>query len=173
MRREIIEWAKAIVISLISALIITTFVKPTVVQQDSMQNTLENNDFLILSRLLYKLNKPEGGDIIVFKLNQKSSKDKSKLLIKRVIAIPGDEITISDGKVIKNGEILNEAYIKTDYTEGNINLIIPGGKIFVLGDNRGNSADSRDPDIGLIDMKDIVGKAFVRLYPFNRLGLLY
>lgn len=172
MKKEILEWIKTIILSLIIALIITTFVKPTIVKNYSMVPTLDENNFLIVNRLLYKQGTPSRGDIIVFKSPLKTETGKDKLLIKRVIALPGEEIVISEGEVFINGEKLQEPYLVDDYTIGEVNRLIPEGKIFAMGDNRNNSLDSRDDVLGLVDMDDIIGKAFLRLYPFNRIGFL-
>lgn len=172
MRKEIVEWIKTIVLSLVIALIITTFVKPTIVKNYSMSPTLDENDFLLINRLLYKCSTPRIGDIIVFKSHLKTSTGGDKLLIKRVIACPNDKIVIEDGKVYVNGKLLEEDYLGEVYTDGKINMVVPEGKIFVMGDNRGNSLDSRDTAVGLIDIKDIMGKAFIRLFPFNKIGFV-
>lgn len=172
MKNEIIEWVKTFIVSLIIALIITTFIKPTIVKNHSMSPTLEENDFLIINRLLYKRNAPERGDIVVFKSNLRTETGKQKLLIKRVIAIPGDEIMITEGETYINGNKLKESYIADGYTVGNVDLVVPENEIFVMGDNRGSSLDSRDGILGLVDFNTIIGKAFIRLFPFNRIGLL-
>lgn len=172
MKNEIIEWIKTIILSLVIALIITTFVKPTIVKNYSMSPTLQENDFLIINRFLYKRSAPKRGDIVVFQSNLKTDNGKDKLLIKRVIAVPGDEIIIKEGQVYVNGTMLEEDYIPETYTEGDVNTIVPENKVFVMGDNRGNSLDSRDEILGLVDFDVIMGKAFVRLFPFNKIGLL-
>jgi len=172
MKNEIIEWIKTIILSLVIALIITTFVKPTIVKNYSMSPTLQENDFLIINRFLYKRSAPKRGDIVVFQSNLKTDNGKDKLLIKRVIAVPGDEIIIKEGQVYVNGTMLDEDYIPETYTEGDVNTIVPENKVFVMGDNRGNSLDSRDEILGLVDFDVIMGKAFVRLFPFNKIGLL-
>lgn len=172
MKDEVLEWVKTIVVSLVIALVITTFIKPTIVKNYSMSPTLEENDFLIINRFLYKRGTPERGDIVVFRSNLKTETGKQKLLIKRVIALPGDEIIIADGKIYLNGSELEEDYIKNDYTMGEVDLVVPENEIFVMGDNRSNSLDSRDGILGLVDFNAIMGKATVRLFPFNRIGLL-
>lgn len=175
MKKEILEWVKTILLSVVIALIITTFIKPTIVRQESMSPTLNEYDFLIINRFLYKQGTPKRGDIVVFKSDLKTSLGQNKLLIKRVIAIPGDELLIQEGVIYLNGKMLEEDYISV-YTDGksveNVPITIPEGKIFAMGDNRGNSMDSRDQAIGLVDIDDIVGEAFLRLFPFNRIGFL-
>lgn len=172
MNNELVEWIKTIIISLIIALVITTFVKPTIVKNYSMSPTLEENDFLIINRFLYKRSAPKRGDIVVFESNLKTENGKDKLLIKRVIGLPGEKVVINEGQVYINDILLEESYIPNVYTEGEINLVVSENTAFVMGDNRGNSLDSRDDIVGLIDFDLVMGKAFVRLFPFNKIGLL-
>ncbi len=172
MKKEIFEWVKTIIISLIIALLITTFVKPTIVKHYSMQPTLDENDFLIINRILYTRGEPERGDIVVFESNQYDFEGNQKLLIKRVIGLPGEEIQITGGRVYINGEELIEEYLDDRYTNGNVHLEIPENRLFVMGDNRNNSLDSRNDELGLVDTEDIVGKAFIRLFPFSDAGVV-
>ena len=169
------EWLKDISISIICAAVILTFIKPTIVKEHSMENTLHENDYLFISRQAYTLfGDVERGDIIIFPSQLKTSGGKAKTLIKRVIAIPGDTIAIVDQKVILNGEVLEEDYIKDGYTDTELEeMKIPAGKIFVMGDNRQNSSDSRSKSVGLVDIDSILGKAVFRLFPFSRIGGLY
>ncbi|HZX21524.1 MAG TPA: signal peptidase I [Clostridia bacterium] len=172
MKDEMIEWVKTVIISLVIALLITTFIKPTIVKNYSMSPTLNENDFLIINRFLYKRGEPKRGDIVVFRSNLRTDMGKQKLLIKRVIAVPGDKIVINEGKTYINDSELEEDYIAEEYTVGDIDLIVPENEIFVMGDNRGNSLDSRDGILGPVDFSTVIGKAFVRIFPFNRIGLL-
>jgi len=170
MKEEIFEWIKTIAISILIALVITAFIKPTMVQGQSMEPTLWENDLLIINRLLYNKEEPVRGDIVVFESNQLDEEGKPKLFIKRIIGLPGEEIVINDGKVYINKDILSEEYLEQDYTHGDIKETIPGNKLFVIGDNRSSSMDSRNPEIGIIDFDDIIGQAVIRLYPFAGLG---
>ncbi len=172
MKKEIWEWVKTIVISLLIALVITTFMKPTIVKHYSMQPTLDENDFLIINRLLYTRGTPQRGDIIVFESNQEDINGDQKLLIKRIIGLPGEEIAIRGGQVYINDELLTEPYLEEDYTHGNVHQMIPEDHLFVMGDHRNNSLDSRNEDLGLVHIEDIVGKAFVRLFPFSEIGTI-
>jgi len=172
MKKEIFEWIKTIVISILVALMITAFVKPTIIQGFSMEPTLSENDLLIINRFLYNRGEPQRGDIVVFESNQLDDDGNHKLYIKRIVGLPGEKIEISAGKVYINSQILSEEYTAENYTHGNIHETIPNNKLFVIGDNRGNSMDSRNPEIGLIDFEAVVGKAFMRLYPFAELGKL-
>jgi len=167
------EWIKDILVAILIAVIIMQFIKPTIVKECSMQPTLYENNFIILSKQAYLFDKPERDDIIVFHTNLKTQTGQEKLLIKRIIGLPGDTISIADGKVTINGKVLDEPYTKEPYTSGYVdNLVIPDDSLFVMGDNRQNSADSRDPKVGLVKIDDILGKAVLRLYPFSKFGLL-
>lgn len=170
--KTIWEWIKTIAISLVIALIITTFIRPTLVKGYSMYPTLEENDYLIIERIPYTTHEPSKGDIIVFKSTLTQEDGKEKDLVKRVVGLPGDKIKVADGKVFVNDVELKENYINGDFTDGYIDTIVPDGFIFAMGDNRPNSLDSRDPRVGFVKIDDIIGKAFVRLYPFNKIGLL-
>lgn len=172
-KKEIIEWVKTIVYPVIIALIITIFVRPTIVKEFSMYPTLEENNYLILNKAVYMISEPKFKDIVVFKSDLETKDGKRKNLIKRVIGVPGDTIEIKDGIVYRNGNALKESYINGDYTPGYIEpTVIPEGKLFVMGDNRPNSIDSRDERVGLVDIDAVVGKAFLRLFPFNKIGFV-
>ncbi|MCL2437389.1 MAG: signal peptidase I [Clostridiales bacterium] len=167
-------WIKDILIACVIALLVMAFIKPTIVQESSMQPTLYTNNYIFLSRQAYLLSEPSAGDIVVFNSDLRTADGNNKLLIKRVIAVPGDRVTIADGNVYINGELQEEPYLYENETSGNIdNLIVPEGKVFVMGDNRRVSIDSRSEQVGSVPVSDIVGRAFFRLYPFNRIGMLH
>lgn len=183
MKKEIIEWIKSLLLALVLGFIITSFVRGTRVYGSSMVPTLRHKDFLIV----LNIKNIERGDIVVVKTDlEMEPKDlsdlnfinkwnigKTKFLVKRVIAVEGDSLTINDGKVFLNGQELKEQYINGNETFGNIAIDeIPEGKIFVMGDNRGNSLDSRDERLGLVDIKDISGKVIFRVFPFSKIGTL-
>lgn len=167
-------WIRDIVIAVVIAAVILQFIMPTIVKERSMQPTLYENNYIILSKKTYKLwGTPERGDIIVFHTQLTTENGDEKLLIKRIIGLPGDVITVIDGKVYRNEELLQEDYIFEDYTAGFVdNLTVPEGQLFVMGDNRRMSLDSRAEEIGCIDIDEVVGKAVVRLYPFNQIRTL-
>ncbi len=168
-----IEWAKTIIIPIVIALLILQVIRPTIVQQQSMLPTVEPNDYLIVYKLAYKLGEPEDGDIIVFESELKMDDDSNKLLIKRIIATEGETIQITNGDVYVNGEKQDEPYINGDYTPGDVPLTeVPENCVFVMGDNRPNSTDSRDERVGFVSEDSIMGKVVVRLFPFNKIGLL-
>lgn len=169
------ELLKDIAVAIVIALIIILFIKPTIIKESSMEPTLYANDYIFLSKQAYHLfGDPEYGDIIVFHSHiENKISGGNKDLIKRIIGLPGDKIRISDGVVYRNGEALIENYTKDGYTTGEISeLTVPEGKIFVMGDNRVVSLDSRSEEVGCVNIDDILGKAVFRLYPFNKIGTL-
>lgn len=171
-RKEIFEWIKVFALAIVFAFIITQFIKPTLVRGDSMYSTLEEGDYLIINRMSYKFKEPQRGDIIVFESDLQQEDGTNKDLVKRVIGVGGDTVKIKDSIVYVNGEVLDEPYIHDEVTDGDIDTVVPEGCVFVLGDNRDISMDSRYEEVGFVDESDILGKVFVRLYPFNKIGLL-
>ena len=169
------EWIKDILIAIVVAFLVLQFIKPTIVQEHSMENTLQPNDYLFISKQSYRLfGDPQRGDIIVFHSVLTTADGAEKLLVKRIVALPGDTISITGGVVYINGEPQDEPYTKDGYTNTEMDEItIPDGKLFCMGDNRQNSRDSRDSMIGLVDEDDVLGKAVLRLFPFSRFGGLY
>lgn len=169
-------WIRDIAIAVLIAFLVLQFVKPTIVKESSMQPTLYENNYIFLSKQAYGLfGEPEHGDIVVFHTDMKTETGKEKLLIKRIIGLPGDVIDLQNGKVYLNGEELSEDYILESETlphDNGEHFEVPEGVVFAMGDNRRVSIDSRYKDVGFIPIDEIVGKAFVRLYPFNEIGLL-
>lgn len=170
-KKELLEWIQSLGIAIIAALIIVNFVFSMVrVEGQSMEPTLQNKDFLFVFRLGYT---PKNGDVVVFK----PVGDPKKFYIKRVIATEGQSVNIINGCVYVDNELVSE-----DYTQGTTYNIygakfpqtVPENCVFVLGDNREHSRDSRDPvGVGMVDNKSIVGKALFRLLPLNNIGSIY
>ena len=171
-KKEVMERVKVFALAIVFALIITQFIKPTLVRGASMYSTLEEGDYLIINRMSYKFKEPDHGDIIVFESDLKQDDGSIKDLVKRVIGVGGDHVVIENSKVYVNDKELNEPYIHNEITEGDIDTVVPEGKVFVLGDNREISLDSRYEQVGFIDDSDILGKVVIRLYPFNKIGLI-
>ena len=169
------EWIKDILIAIVVAFLVLQFIKPTIVQEHSMENTLKPNDYLFISKQSYRLfGDPQRGDIIVFHSVLTTAEGAEKLLVKRIIALPGDTICITGGVVYVNGEPQDEPYTKDGYTDTEMEEVtVPEGQLFCMGDNRQNSRDSRDPLIGFVDEDDVLGKAVLRLFPFSKFGGLY
>lgn len=180
---EIMEWLKSIALALIIFVVITSFGDVTQVYGQSMEPTLHQYDQLLYS----KFGATEIGDIVIVRSDIKlSEQELSKMnpvqkwktgeykpLVKRVIASAGDEVLIKDGIVYVNGIGLKEEYIGGVATPGDVYVEeIPTGYHFVMGDNRRNSLDSRNSKVGLVSDDQIVGKVFVRFYPFTDMGML-
>ena len=165
---------KDIIIAAILAAVVISFVRPTIVKQTSMQDTLNPNDYIIMYRRAYSGDKePKRGDIVIFKSKLQDENGKDKLLIKRVIALPGDKITINDGKVYINDKEYDESYLKDGYTTGSVNNFkVPKGEYFVMGDNRVVSIDSRYSEVGCVKKDAIKGRAVLRLFPFTKIRKL-
>lgn len=166
------EWITAVLVAVSLMLVIRMFLfAPYKVHGESMYPTFEGEELLIVNMWIYHLSDPEYGDIVVF--HTKEQRD----FIKRVIGKPGDRISVEGGQVIRNGEPLTEHYIKKNLFEGPRvqktmpEKVVPEGHLFVLGDNRGNSRDSRN--IGAIEMSDVVGRADVKLMPLQDFKLLF
>ena len=176
MKSEIFSWVRDILIAVVAALLISRVITPTIVQEHSMDDTLHDKNYLILLRVAYKFGaEPEYGDIVVFRSDLVNEENgKKKLLIKRVIAKGGDTVAIRDGIVYRNGEALDEPYTKDGYTNGAMDeTVVPEGKLFLCGDNRLVSLDSRSDSVGFVDEDRLVGKAIFRLFPFDQIGGLY
>lgn len=155
-----------VVVAAVAVLIATLFLPILQISGDSMSPTLEHDEIVVL----LKIKNFERGDLIGFYY-------QGKILLKRVIALPGDEVAIdADGNVYVNGELLEEPYV-TDKGLGDCDLEfpykVPGTSYFVMGDRRSNSVDSRNSVVGSIPQEDIIGKVFIRVWPFSRFGFVY
>lgn len=165
-----------VVIAAALAAVVLYFIRPTIVKQTSMEDTLHENDYMIMSRQAYRNHDPERGDIIIFQselVDEDSGKDK--LLIKRVIGLPGDQLSIIDNQLYINGEAYVEDYLKDGITpafdipaEGET-YTVPENSYFCMGDNRVGSVDSRRLEVGCVDRDLIKGKVVIRLFPFNKI----
>lgn len=164
--RELVE---TIVLSLIIFLLIRQVLQNYRIESHSMQPNFYEGQFILVNKLAYKIGQPSRGEVIVFHNPNNTSED----YIKRVIGLPGDTVEIHDDKVFINQQELPEPFAKEPYRTNTPfgPLVIPANHIFVMGDNRGNSQDSRY--IGPIDENLVVGKAWLRLWPLPVFGLIH
>lgn len=168
------DWIRCILFAISIVVICLTFIFRLVdVDGTSMESTLESKDKVIVTNLFYT---PKDGDIIVIS----HGAEYSKPIIKRVIATEGQTIKLDyeNDRIIVDGVVLEEPYINDSTFEGNygdyeIPEVVPEGKVFVMGDNRRVSLDSRRTEIGLIDVDNVIGKAQFVAFPFNDFGYLY
>ncbi len=166
---EIKDWVVSILIAVVLAFFIRYFiVELYMVEGPSMRPTLVNSERLVVNKFIYRFKTPEKGDVLVFRY----PKDPSRDFIKRVIGVAGDTIEIKEGRVFLNGQLLNEGYI-LEKTRGSYPLsTVPAGTIFVMGDNRNNSEDSRFRDVGFVPLEMIKGKAVMIFWPFDNIKTL-
>lgn len=169
-RGEIYDWMQSLVFALIICIIVFVFIFRIVdVSGDSMNPTLLNGDKLVVSDVFYK---PKQGDIVIFRKDEY----KAEALVKRVIATEGQtiEIDFDRGRVYVDGELLDEPYI-AEPTHNQLDFqgpqTVPEGCVFVMGDNRNASSDSRRAQIGMVDERLIVGKVLLRVFPFDSIGV--
>ena len=153
----------ALVFGAVRPFIAEVFYIPT----ESMVPTLEVGDRVLVSKVIYLFSGPQRGDIVVFE-----SPDEDIDLVKRVVGVPGDNIKVVRGSLYVNGERWEEAYLNYERPDESAYgpITVPEGHIFVMGDNRADSADSRY--IGPVPLDYLVGKAFVRLWPLDQMGFL-
>jgi signal peptidase I len=169
--RSIIEWILVIGGALAVALLVKTFLlQAFYIPSESMVSTLEVGDRVLVNKLSYDVEDVERGDIIVFEKPEGEAGDIDDL-IKRAIGLPGETIEGREGQVFIDGEPLDEPYLDEGVTTSDFGPVeVPEGMLFMMGDNRGNSRDSRF--FGPIDGELIVGRAFLRVWPLGDAGTL-
>lgn len=180
----LIEIAETLILTIVIFWLIQTFVaQPYRVEQESMRITLEPNQYVLVDKLSPHFDSYSRGDIVVFNpvLRDECSADVIGGLtdvtpyIKRVIGEPGDRVELIDGVVAVNGVTLDEQYIQGEQTvplSGETLWQVPPDRLFVMGDNRPNSTDSRSDQIGMICTRDVIGRAWLRYWPLDTLGIL-
>ena len=176
--------------AIVIALVIRTFVAQAFyIPSESMEPLLAKNDRVIVDKLTFGFDDVSRGDVIVFSKAPGQQTDGISDLIKRVVGLPGDTIVIEDGNVYIDGVLLEEPYLPAGTftaqgggtpTPGDTGAaprcgrddpcVVPEGHVFVMGDNRSNSKDSRWADVGYVASDQLVGRAFVRVWPLDRLG---
>lgn len=171
--KEIFSTLAYILVVLAATYLIITFVgQRTQVKGSSMEPTLSDNDNLIVDKLSYRFKDPQRFDIIVFPFQY----EENTFYIKRIIGLPGETVQIDErGTIFINGEELQENYgreVMVSAGRASEPITLGADEYFVLGDNRNNSSDSRDPSVGNIHKDKIIGKAWVRIWPFRKFGVL-
>lgn len=171
--KEILSTSLYLLVVLAVTYLVIHFVgQRTQVQGESMEPTLQNGDNLIVDKITYRFNEPQRFDIIVFPFKYK----EDTFYIKRIIGLPGETVQITnEGEIYINDELLKEGYGKEVMLDpGNAYTPITLGEdeYFVLGDNRNNSSDSRSSSVGVIHKDDIIGRAWMRIWPFSEFGIL-
>ncbi len=175
-KNEVWEWTKVIVIAFALAYLIRTLLfAQFIVEGESMMPTLHNHDRLIVNKIIYKISQPKFGEIIVFHATPE------KDYIKRVVGLPNDVVEMKNDQLIVNGKVVQEEYLLSSLelkhseglklTEDFGPITIPEGHIFVLGDNRGNSTDSRI--IGPISLEKVEGRADIIIWPLSDIKFLH
>ncbi len=155
-------------------LLITYVVQRTEVDGESMEPTLSHGDNLFVDKISYRFRDPERFDIIVFPFQYR----EDTYYIKRIIGMPGETVQIDEmGNIYIDGEILNESYGREIIRPENVGIaaepiVLADDEYFVMGDNRNNSSDSRTEAVGNIHRSDIIGRAWVRIWPFDQFGVL-
>ena len=155
----------------ITFFIITFIGQRTYVSGSSMESTLSHGDNLIVDKITYRFASPKRYDIIVFPFRYK----ENTYYIKRIIGLPGETIQIQDGVIYINDEVLTESYGREVMKSAGLAedpITLGEGEYFVLGDNRNDSMDSRDPGVSTIHRDEIIGRAWVRIWPLDEIGVL-
>ena len=172
--RELFGWVAYIVVLVCAVHLTVTYVgQRTVVAGDSMLNTLHDKDNLIIDKVSYRFRDPERYEIIVFPYRHA----EETYYIKRIIGLPGETVQIKDGYVYINDKKLGETFgrevIRADrYGQAAEPITLGKDEYFVLGDNRNESADSRETSVGILKREDLIGRAWVRIWPLDSFGSL-
>lgn len=164
------EWVVIVLGALAMALVVKTFlIQAFYIPSLSMSPTLEVDDRVLVNKLSYDLHDVNRGDVVVFHSPRQSGEVKD--LIKRVVGLPGDTVESRNGNLVVNGRMLEEPYLQpSEQTDDLERITIPSGHVFVMGDNRDNSSDSRV--FGPVEESLIVGRAFVKVWPITELATL-
>lgn len=175
-KKGVLEYAVILVVAFV---LVFGVIKPFVVEafrvpSESMVPTLEVQDRFLANKFIYRFTEPERGDIVVFQAVEKNGEGEFDTLVKRVVGLPGDTVQVQGGTLLVNGEPQNEPYLNTNVVP-DVNAPygpkkVPEGTFFALGDNRGNSLDSRF--YGPVPMENLKGEAFLRFWPVGRAGVL-
>ncbi|MDD3141301.1 MAG: signal peptidase I [Lachnospiraceae bacterium] len=170
--KELFGWILYIVIIIgLTFLIITYIGQRTRVSGSSMETTLSDGDNLIVDKISFRFREPNRYEIIVFPFQHA----ENTYYIKRIIGLPGETIQVVDGYVYIDGELLDEHYGNEVMDESGIAqdpITLGDDEYFVLGDNRNHSSDSRDPSVGVLKRENLMGRAWIRIWPFDKFGVI-
>ena len=170
--KELAGWLLYIVLIIAFTWCVVTFVgQRTEVSGSSMETTLSDKDQLIVDKMTYRFRDPKRYDIVVFPYQYQDN----TYYIKRIIGLPGETVQVSGGYVYINGEMLDENYgleVMDDPGIAAEPITLGEDEYFVLGDNRNHSSDSRDPSVGVLHRDDIMGRAWIRIWPFDKFGVI-
>ncbi len=177
-KNDIIEWIKAILIAAVLVVIIRWLIfAPYVVDGPSMHPNFFTGERLIVNKIVYHIRHPHRGEVIVFLAPE------GKDYIKRVIALPGESVEVDHDKVYINGELLAEPYIQSEVDRADANggvyntrsfpkTTVPPGSLFVMGDNRPDSKDSRFSDVGFVSYGKVIGRADLIFWPLKKFDFI-
>ena len=170
--KELLVWLLVIAVGVVASYLVVTFVgQRTQVSGESMETTLSDGDHLIVDKISYRFNDPQRYDIIVFPYRL----EKNTYYIKRIIGLPGETVQIVNGYVYINGVQLDEHYGNEVMEEAGLAaepITLGADEYFVLGDNRNNSQDSSAANVGVIHRDEILGRAWVRIWPISDFGVI-
>lgn len=170
--RELLGWIVYILIIVGLTYLIITFVgQRTRVSGSSMETTLSDGDNLIVDKISFRFRDPKRYEIIVFPYQY----EDNTYYIKRIIGLPGETVQVMDGKVYIDGQELDEHYGNEEMLDPGIageQITLGDDEYFVLGDNRNHSADSRQENVGILHRKDLLGRAWIRIWPFSKFGVI-
>jgi signal peptidase I len=159
------DWIQAIGIALILSIVIRLFLfEPFNVSGPSMEKTMHTGNLVLVNKLIYHVREPKQGEVIVFHTRQQ------KDYIKRIVAVAGDKVEAANNRLVINEKVVEEPYLDQGMiTRDFAKMTVPPGHVFVLGDNRLNSEDSRSPIIGPVPLKQIVGRADLIYWPIQKM----
>ena len=162
--REIFEWVMVVVIAVVAALVIRTFIfEPVRVDGNSMQTTLHDNEYMLVTKYQYLFAEPSRFDVVICRYPGRGSTN----FVKRVVGLPGDTVAVTGGVLYINGEPVEEDYLNGPMRGDFPETVVLDGHYFVMGDNRNNSNDSRNPNVGQIARAYVRGQVRIVAWPFS------
>ena len=160
------------IVVLVAFLIVRYGLERMTMSGNGMEPTVKDDDSILINKMSYKLHSVKRNDVVVLRQN---GSEHNYYVVQRVIGLPGEKVKITNGEVYIDGKVLDEKYDFPLMKNGGLALdeiTLDDDEYFVLGDNRNNSSDSRDPSVGILKRKDLLGRAWVRIYPFDKVGVI-